>query len=149
MCKKILVPLDTSPLSETALPHARALAQLMQAEIVLVCVADFQHHDYTVLDPSHAERMNAEAERTRQALQDYLDHTARTLKAEGFNISIELRADRHVANTLLTVADDIQADVIVMSTHGRSGLTRWLIGSVADKIVHGAKVPVLLIHPHR
>jgi len=145
--QKILVPLDSSPLSEAALPHARALAHLMQATIVLVCVTDFPHYDYTVLDASHTERMNTEADRTRQTMQDYLDHTASTLKAEGFNVSTELRGDRHVANTILAVADDVRADVIVMSTHGRSGITRWLIGSVADKIVHGAKVPVLLIRP--
>jgi nucleotide-binding universal stress UspA family protein len=49
---------------------------------------------------------------------------------------------------ILKVADEIHADVIAMSTHGRSGIQRWLMGSVADRVVHHSHIPVMLIHPN-
>jgi nucleotide-binding universal stress UspA family protein len=145
MYQTLLVPLDTSPLAEAALPHARTLAQIMRAKLVLLCVAAFPHHDYTALDPSHTQRFQIEEERIRQTTQDYLERIARELKTDGLTVSTELRGNEPVADAILATTDEVGADVIVMSTHGRSGISRWLIGSIADKIVHSAKVPVLLI----
>jgi nucleotide-binding universal stress UspA family protein len=56
--------------------------------------------------------------------------------------------DGPVPETILDVADETHADMIAMSTHGRTGISRWLMGSVADKIIHHAHIPVMLIHPN-
>ncbi|HNB35488.1 MAG TPA: universal stress protein, partial [Anaerolineales bacterium] len=53
-----------------------------------------------------------------------------------------------VPETILAVADETHADMIAMSTHGRTGVSRWLMGSVADRVVHYAHIPVMLIHPN-
>ena len=53
-----------------------------------------------------------------------------------------------VPDMILETADEVHADMIAMSTHGRTGMQRWLMGSVADKIVHHAHIPVMLIHPN-
>ena len=66
------------------------------------------------------------------------------LKAAGFKASTLLRVGS-VAEVILGVAEELDVDVIAMSTHGRTGPARWLLGSIAERVVHNSKVPVLLI----
>ena len=65
----------------------------------------------------------------------------------GVKASVVMKEDLTAANAILDYADHNGVDLIAMSTHGRSGIGRWLMGSVADKVVHGAKMPVLLVRP--
>ena len=53
-----------------------------------------------------------------------------------------------ISETILQVADEVHADMIAMSTHSRTGINRWLMGSVADEVIHNAHVPVILVHPN-
>jgi nucleotide-binding universal stress UspA family protein len=76
----------------------------------------------------------------------YLDRVAAELRAVGVKVTTETCAGP-VAETILEYAEGIHADLIAMSTHGRSGLARWFIGSVADKVVRAARLPVLLARP--
>jgi nucleotide-binding universal stress UspA family protein len=147
MYKKILVPLDGSDLAEAALPHARTLAQCYDAEIVLlrVPVPHLREHPPT-MGQLFPDAIAQQEELVQQHIQDYLERAAGPFHECGVRVNIEMRAG-HVADAILDVADEGGVDLIVMSTHGRSGLSRWLIGSVANKVVHGAKVPVLLVRP--
>ncbi len=146
MYKKILVPLDGSALAEAALPSAQALAHCTGAEIVLVRVAPAVVYEYLVPEPMAASIAPEGIEANREEIQLYLDHVAAGLRREGLHVSTHY-CQGPVADAILDYAQAARADLIVMSTHGRSGLARWIIGSVADRVVHAAPIPVLLIRP--
>ncbi len=141
MYKKILVPLDGSKVAEGVLPHAKALAFSEGAELVLLNVASNPTLDFVFSDPGLAEQAVEEQE-TRS--KKYMTDVEQQLKSEGFRVASLLRVG-NVAEVILGVAEEMQVDVIAMSTHGRTGPARWLLGSVADRIVRNSKVPVLLI----
>ncbi len=141
MYRKILVPLDGSKVAEGVLPHARALAYSEGAELILLTVGENPALAYAFSDPGLAESVVHEQE---ERIKQYIGGVERDLKAAGFKTSSLLRVGA-VVDVILGVADEIQADVIAMSTHGRTGPARWLLGSVAERVVHSSKIPVLLI----
>lgn len=141
MYKKILVPLDGSKTAEGVLPHAKALAYSEGAEIVLLTVAANPQMDFVFSDPAIAEKAIAEQE---DRSKKYISDIESQLKNAGFKVSSMLRVGA-VADVILKSAEEAQVDVIAMSTHGRTGPARWLLGSVADRVVRNSKVPVLLI----
>ncbi len=143
MYNKVLVPLDGSSLAEAALPHARALAECTNAQVVLLRVAIDPGAEFAFADPSIAEPL---VEQMETEAKKYLSAVARELYRDGFKVSTMMR-EGPVAETILDVAAEIGADVIVMCTHGRTGPARWLMGSIADRVVRGSKVPVMLIRP--
>ena len=142
MYKKILVPLDGSHLAEEALPHAQALAKSEGAEIVLLRVPVTPTLQFAARDPTIANMIIKDME---EETEKYLDGEVSKMKSEGTKVSSVSR-DGPVPDTILDVAKETQADVIVMSTHGRTGVQRWLMGSVADRVVHYSSIPVMLIH---
>ncbi len=144
MYKKILVPLDGSPLAEAVLPHAQALAKSEGAEIVLLSVPVTPSYDYLERTPGLASQIIESAERETEA---YLKAEVEKLTGEGMKVSGVMR-EGPIPEMILKVADEVHADMIAMSTHGRSGIQRWLMGSVADRVVHHAHIPVMLIHPN-
>ncbi len=146
MYKKILVPLDGSKLAESVLVHVRPLAKSMQSEVVLLRVVSLPVSSYVVVtEPRLVVDANADAE--AQA-RDYLKGIAATLKTEGIQTSVEIGTGV-IGETIQKFAVDVRADLIAMSTHGRGGLARLVIGSVADQLVRNSEVPILLIRPAR
>jgi nucleotide-binding universal stress UspA family protein len=136
MLKTILLPLDGSSLAERALTYATVLARRSEANIVLVEAV--RAHTLPGVDSG-----DAQFELTHRA-EEYLKSKADRLVADG------IRAEAHVCyddpvRAILGAAERQQADLIVMSTHGRGGLSRMLYGSVADQILRRAKIPVLLV----
>lgn len=144
MYKKILVPLDGSPLAEAALPHAETIAKSEGAEIVLLRVPMVPAIELFNREPLLAVKIHdeeqAEAER-------YINKISNEITKLHIPVSA-ITQDGSVPDTILAVADEIHADMIAMSTHGRTGIQRWLLGSVADRVVHHAHIPVILIHPN-
>jgi nucleotide-binding universal stress UspA family protein len=143
MYKRILVPLDGSEFAESALSHALALATCSGAEIVLLRVAVHPRYEYIAPDPLLVESMRADPTIESAA---YLERKANELRESGCRVTAET-CTRPLAETILDYAEGIGADLIVMSTHGHSGLARWFIGSTADKVVRGARLPVMLARP--
>jgi nucleotide-binding universal stress UspA family protein len=141
MYKKILVPLDGSKTAEGVLPHAKALAYSEGAEIILLNVAANPALEFAFSDPSIAERAVEEQEAHSRK---YTAEIERQLKADGFKVSSILR-EGAAAEVILKVAEETRADVIAMSTHGRTGPARWLLGSVADRVVRSAHIPVMMV----
>jgi nucleotide-binding universal stress UspA family protein len=139
----IVVPLDGSKLSEAVLPAAKAFAQARHGQLLLTRVAP----SLSIKEVMPPDEMEELMTRYRQDCQDYLDAMAAPLRSEGFVVDTRLAGGDQPAEMILEVADVAHADMIAMSTHGRSGLQRLMIGSVADKIVHHANVPVLLVRP--
>ncbi|MBK8783660.1 MAG: universal stress protein [Anaerolineales bacterium] len=141
MYRKILVPLDGSKVAEGALPHAKALAYAVGAELILLNVGANPTMDFAFSDPGLAQDAMLEQE---ERSQKYITEIENELKSAGFKTSTQLRVGS-VADVILGVAEELQVDVIAMSTHGRTGPARWLLGSIAERVVHNSKVPVLLI----
>ncbi len=136
MYKTILVPLDGSHLAEAILPEIEKVASCMRARIVLLRVC--RAHVFPGKDPTEAE-----VEVVRKA-EAYLDNIEAQLTAKGFDAEVHVRYG-DVADEILNHSKRNDIDLISMCTHGRSGLGRWLLGSVAEKIVRHSEKPVLLL----
>ena len=145
MYKKILVPLDGSELAERALDHAEKLAEPFDAEIILFQVVP--------LVPIYAAPEFVTSfvvdEKQMEAAQIYLTNLAEELKKRGFRVTEKLKAGSLVAVEIIDFAKESGVDLIVMCTHGHSGISRWVLGSVAHKVLTRAETPVLLIHLKR
>ena len=144
MYKKILVPLDGSPLAEAALLHAEELAKLEHAEIIILRVPITPVSEYISRDPNVSSMIRAY---TIEEAEDYVHAKVEKINEEHIKAT-GITREGPVPEMILEVANETHADMITMSTHGRSGIQRWLMGSVADKIVHHAHIPVMLIHPN-
>jgi len=119
--------------------HLLSVAPLMddQASSVVDMYPVYVYRDYMV-DPT------SESERIKLGLQDYLDHVTRRIKAAGHEVVTAIRLGQP-AEEIISYASESGCEVIVMSTHGRSGIGRWVYGSVADKVLRGSATPVLLV----
>jgi nucleotide-binding universal stress UspA family protein len=137
MINRILVPLDGSKLSEQALTAARGLAAATGSEIVLLTAIARQDRWANLETPAWEEEEEATA-------TGYLDVLARELRDAGFKATTRVAWGRP-SDTIRQIADESNADVIVMTTHGRSGITRFLIGSVADNVLRTTERPLFLV----
>lgn len=147
MYKKILVPLDGSELSEGVLPHVAALARCTGAQVVLLRVVTQPMYE-TVFGDTVLSHTSAPPEESgvRAHADGYLQRVAFDYFANDSHVTYDV-TNGPVADSILDYAAGIQADLIAMSTHGRSGLARMVIGSVADELVRRAHLPVLLVRP--
>jgi nucleotide-binding universal stress UspA family protein len=136
MYRKILVPLDGSPLAEKILDQVRGLARLTGAEICLLRAVLV--HTLPGIDATERQ-----VEAVREA-EEYLQELEKGLLAEGFRTSVHVRYG-HDAAEILEHAGQDDVDLVAMSTHGRSGLDRWTLGSVAERVVRHSAKPVLLV----
>ncbi len=144
MYKKILVPLDGSALAEAVLPHAQALARSEGAEIILLSVPIVPNLEFLARSPGLANQV---IEASEHETEQYLLMEEAKLTKEGMKVTHIMR-EGSIPEMILKVADEVHADVITMSTHGRTGVQRFLMGSVADRVVHYSHIPVMLIHPN-
>lgn len=144
MYKKILIPLDGSSLAEAILPHAQALAKSEGAEIVLLRVSQPPAPEFLARDVKTGVRLVEEME---QEARQYVKVEVQRLRDDGNQVT-GIARDGAVLETIVSVARETHADVIAMSTHARSGLQHFLLGSVADDLVHISPIPVMLIHPN-
>ncbi len=138
MYTKVVVPLDCSPLAEVALPYAEEIAGKMGADIVLLTVLASEEANELQNHTSYSKKMISQ---TKIQVQKYLGNHS---KAE-INIFSATRTG-NPAEGILNYADKGYPCLIVMATHGRSGLSKWAVGSVADKVVKStSKQPLLLV----
>jgi nucleotide-binding universal stress UspA family protein len=145
MYKKILVPLDGSELAKKALDHAEKLAKTFDAEIILFQVVPFMpiYGSPELVTPLIVD------EKQKEAAERYLANIAEEMKKRGHKVSTMVRTGQQVAVEIIDFTKEIGVDLIVMCTHGRSGITRWVLGSVAHKVLTRAETPILLIHLKR
>ena len=145
MYRKIMVPLDGSALAECVLPHVEAIAGGCPVrELVLLRVVE-PERVYSVSDSPIDPNLAAarESERRREA-DDYLRSVADRLDEPGLVCEVKSIVGR-VAESLVDYCIDNSVDLIIIATHGHSGVTRWVRGSVADKILRSSTIPVLVI----
>jgi nucleotide-binding universal stress UspA family protein len=143
----ILVPLDGSPLAEDALQPAARMARLWSAKISLVRIVQ------PVLigtDPALPLASTYDEQLTRLeivAAQEYLDAVSLRLRNQGVESSAQVMLGGPTADTILQLAQSKPVSMIALATHGRGGMPRLVLGSVADKLIRGADVPVLVVRP--
>lgn len=145
MFKHLLVPLDGSTFAEAALPAVIEIASRFQSEITLLQVLQAPYFFTGTDGPGYVELLAEIREQTHDEAMKYLETQRTRLRQYGFRVHIKVIELEPVAAAILDEVAQSHADTIVMSTHGRGGLSRWVFGSVADKVLRSAAVPVLLI----
>lgn len=146
MFNKIVVPLDGSPLAERALVKARELSTALKSPLLLVRIVDISSitriagvgtgvgMDYGMVPEILQEEQDDS--------KTYLETTVKRLQDEGFEVSGEVKQ----GPIATAIVDSATADdVIVIASHGRTGVQRWFLGSVAEDVIRRANSPVLLI----
>jgi nucleotide-binding universal stress UspA family protein len=124
--RRVLVPLDGSELAERAIPYAKNLVKARDNEVTLFTVSI------------------ASVEQLDRPMKAYLELNAKELQSQGIKASTAI-AYGNAADEIIKFADKNKIDLIILSTHGHSGIKRWALGSVALKVLHGTCIPVLLI----
>ncbi|MFC1979407.1 universal stress protein [Chloroflexota bacterium] len=143
MYKKILVPVDGSKLAECTLEHVRAIAKGCNVpEVILLRVVEPLRNVYELGEDWYKDAQ----ERIQANAKDYLSKEVAALKKDGIAADAVVISDQP-AEAILNYAKQNQVDLIIMSTHGRSGVSRWVIGSVADRVVRHSVAPVLTVSP--
>lgn len=142
MFDHLLVPLDGSELSEVALPIATAVAQKFHSKITLVSAVHIPYYIGEGID--FAELYDNISQNQEKETKAYLQSKQRALLDAGFHVDIHLVMGEPPAEAILHTVDERAIDTIVMSTHGRGGLMRWVFGSVTDQVLRKAPVPVFL-----
>ena len=144
MYEKIMVPLDGSELAECVLPHVEGFIKGCHVSNV-VFVRVVEPITAPVGNVYIGREESRERESTRKsAVKDYLNQIVDRLKHEGTELYSEVLVGR-VADSLADYTEKNDIDLILIATHGRSGVTRWVRGSIADKILRYSNVPVLMV----
>jgi nucleotide-binding universal stress UspA family protein len=140
MFQRILIPLDGSPRSELVLPRVASLWKRKPSELVLV-------HSVTAHSPASGGYDTAPSlVHKREVAHTYLQGVARRCTEAGANVTTRV-LEGSPAGAILDAARREGTTMIAMTTHGRTGILRWLLGGVADKIIRASDVPVFLIRP--
>lgn len=147
MFKHILVPLDGSGFAETALPYALELAAQFDSDITLLRVVMPPRSGEGALSPESANFMIRMRDDLYKEAIDYLQQQKGSLRQQNYRAHYQVAESDDIAVEILNAVQGTGADTVVMSTHGRGGLGRWLFGSVATRVLQTAHVPVLLIRP--
>lgn len=144
MYKKILVPLDGSELAECVLPHVESIAKGCGVEIVIF----LRVVDNYIPSPTYAyigeSTLKEIEEGNEKAAGEYLDQLVSRVKLDGVEVQKQLTIGR-AAESIAEYATKNDVDLIAIATHGRSGISRWAWGSVADRVLRSACVPILMV----
>lgn len=145
--KKIVVPIDGSGWSERAVPHAVDLARISKGEIILLHVFKPPLHEYqdTLALAGEDEQMS----RIREDVKNKLKALRSQLRGQNVECRVQVIEAVGIAAQICDYVKEENADLVVMSTHGRSGIARFVFGSVAHKVMQEVDIPVLLIRPDK
>jgi len=149
MYERILVPLDGSKVGEAALPYVEEFVSKLAAgtkvEVTLLQVVSSLAH-YVIAGEASASipYTEKEMEQIKKKAIDYLDKVGEGLRSKGAIVRTKVETG-NAAKGINKVADETNADLIAMSTHGRSGFSRLALGSVTDKVLRGGDIPVLVV----
>ena len=145
--KKIVVPIDGSGWSERAVPHAVDLARISQGEIILLHVFKPPLHEYQ--DTLALAGQDNQMTQIREDIKQRLMALRGQLRGEGVECRVQVIEAVGIASQICDYVKEEDADLVVMSTHGRSGISRFVFGSVAHKVMQELNIPVLLIRPDK
>jgi len=145
--RHLLVPLDGSGFAEAALPYTLELAAQFDSEITLLRVILPPRSGEGALSPESADFMIKLRDDLYREAIDYLQRQKGSLRQQNYKAHYLVTESEDIAAEILSAVRGSGADTVVMCTHGRGGLSRWLFGSVATRVLQSAGVPVLVIRP--
>lgn len=153
--KHMLIPLDGSPLAEQMIEPAVSLGSLMGAAYTLLRVikpmapASYEVEGAQLARPALVivERIQKAHEQLRKEAEDYLEKVAQRLRARSLAVQTRVAIEQQPAVAILQRIEALGNDVVALETHGRRGLSRLFLGSVADKVIRGSSVPVFVHRP--
>jgi len=141
---KMLLPLDGSAESETILPHALMIAANFKSEVVLLQSISLAYPTYTADAFAYVTYTDQQMDAMKMSSLNYLEKVAATFREKGIEASCDVRFGP-AAEEIINYAEEIKADLVAMTTHGRSGIGRWLFGSTTVRIVKGGNTNLLLV----
>ena len=144
LIQRILVPLDGSKIGEAAVPSTAALARALGAELILFEAVAPIRVSTAQFEDSWADIIQQDEEAKRDATAIYLEEVAKPLRGSGLSVSIAISSGSP-ADQIIDYAEAKTVDLIAMSTHGRSGIGRWVFGSVTDKVLHAGNTAVFVV----
>ena len=156
MYQKVLVPLDGSKLAENVLPHVEMMVKAGAGEVILTTVTErISAHSYNVqltpvsetlpvLEP--VVKMPVSVGKMQRQGERYLNRIAKGLTKKGIKVRTSVLLG-NPADEIGSLAEEEDVDLIIMSSHGRSGHSRWALGSISDKMLRASQVPMLLVMP--
>ena len=148
MFERILVPLDGSKVGEAALAHVEQLVSKMapevKTEVILFQVISSLAH-YVIAGEASVQvpYTDKEIAQIKKKAKDYLDKAGEGLRSKGITVKTKVATGK-AAEEIVKAADELKADLVAMSTHGRSGLSRLTFGSITDKELRTGNVPILV-----
>ena len=145
MYKKILVPLDGSALAECVLPHVESIVKGCKVQVVIFLRVTEPFHHFCDFDGCITqETMNSIDADNKSAAEKYLNELIERTRYDGVSVKPEVVTGTP-GESIAEYATKNSIDLIAISTHGRSGVSRWTWGSVADRVLRSACVPVLMV----
>lgn len=142
MYARVLVPLDGSELAEQVLPYVRLIAKAFQSEVTLVRIVGPVSPE--LADPAHGIYRSQMLEAQRGQAADYLDRVAASLQKKALTVSTIVR-EGDPADTIITEAAKEKDTLIAVTTHGRGGIARLVLGSVTNKVLYNTTSPLLVV----
>lgn len=143
----LLVPLDGSALSESALEHATEFGELFDSAYHITRVVSYPIDIASPYLPHTAQLNQQVLQGAKKAAADYLEVRAGEMRAQGLRVETSVVVDAQPGQGVIEQAEAAGADMVAMATHGRRGLQRLVLGSTADKVLRGIHVPLLLHRP--
>jgi len=153
MSERILIPLDGSELGEAALHYVEDLVSKISSEkkieVTLFHVITALKHDVQIsgggagtITVPYSE---SELEQMKTDAMKYLNKVGEKLKNKGATVLSKVATGQNPADEIIRAEEEVNADLVAMSTHGRAGISRWAFGNITDKVLRGGKVPVLMV----
>jgi len=142
--RRVLVPLDGSKCAEQIIPYVQEFAAKRTAEIFLLQVVEASYGMWSPEGYSVIGYGGTQVDEIKSGVEKYLKSIELSLKKKGLRVKTVVRVGV-VADEIIKAADDIKATIVAMTTHGRTGLTRWAFGSVTDRVLHGGYHPMILV----
>ncbi len=148
MYNKILAPLDGSPLAECTIAHITELVKGCNIpEVVFLFVVDVARNAYWAAEAApNVDILQRAEEAQKEGAEEYLGKVVNKVKQEGVEAKAVI-VEGSPADSIIDYANKNNIDLIIMSTHGRSGVTRFALGSVTDKVIRTVAVPVMVVTP--
>ncbi|MFC1966449.1 universal stress protein [Chloroflexota bacterium] len=155
MYERIFVPLDGSEVGEAALPYVEDLVSKLKPEvnvevILFQVIPKMIHHvmgGEGTADIPYTEEVIRE---NKEKVMNYLNRVGETLRNKGATVTVKVALGGIAAEEIIKAADEVKANLIAISTHGRSGLSRWVFGSVTEKVLrHEETVPVVVVRARK
>jgi len=152
MSERILIPLDGSKLGETALSYVEGLISRMApgenvAITLLHVITEVRHeiHLQGGAGPVSVPYREDELAKMKEEATEYLNKVRDGLRNEKLTVTCKVSVSEDPSDEIIKAEEEANADLVAMSTHGRSGISRFALGSIADKVMRGGTVPVLMV----